>query len=469
MHKDISNISLTAHYQSVPSTMKKYYQLALVIISLVSVVTLLFYRHEYNRLRYVLEVLNFFGKPGGQQSGLTSDDCITGNSSHGKELLSFAEPMPTWQRVGSTHFVYSAYWEVSEEGRRVKAVSVELGDNIPNFGCSFWFEDSDASVLGTFSFSKIAVKEAVNVVSGDKNKLSITGYYLLCGAKDVANVPYGVTFYKSDDAVPSKAFIPVYYTSEKLPLSNSTAICITASLTPGLPKSTVAEFFSYHQLVGVRNYVIYNGGLPSKVLSFLHGTSIHEGFGLDVSVLPWNFPVASLQTEAVARMVTEKDCLLRTMGKVHNVAVLTWEEYIVPRYHHMLGSMLDDFDSGRKATSRFEIPRITFCVGFPDDEKAEPASPLVVRKTRYRKVGNGESPFYMYRPHLISSNNRELASTTQHVSQGIAAVHRYAHCLKSGGPPAEHEYLNEPAMQRFSGDLKRSKLLKSWSAGELFI
>lgn len=449
--------------------MKKYYQLALVIISLVSVVTLLFYRHEYNRLRYVLEVLNFFGKPGGQQSGLTSDDCITVNSSLGKKFLSFAEPIPTWQRVSSTHFVYAAYWELSEEGRQVKAVSVELGDSIPNFGCSFWLEDGDASVPGTFSFSKIPMKEPINEVAGDKNKPKINSYYLLCRAKDVTNVPYGVTFYKTDDTVPSKAFIPVYYTNEELPLSNSTAICITASLTPGLPGSTVGEFFAYHQLVGVRNYVIYNGGLPNKVLSFLHGTSVHEGFGLDVSVLPWNFPVASPQTEAVARMVMEKDCLLRTMGKVHNVAVLTWEEYIVPRYHHLLASMLDDFDSGRKATSRFEIPHLTFCVEFPDDERVEPTSSLLVRKTRYRKVGDSESPFYVYRPHLISSNNRELVATTQHVSQGIAAVHRYAHCSQSWGSSAEQEYLNEPAMQRFSGDLNRSKLLKAWSSGKMFI
>jgi hypothetical protein len=469
MQEDISSKSLIPHNQSVPSAMKKYYQLALVIISLVSVVTLLFYRHEYNRLRYVLEVLNFFGKPGGQQSGVTSDECIAGNSSHGKKFLNFDEPVPTWQRVGGTHFVYSAYWELSEEGRRVKALSVEFGDSIPNFGCSFWFEDRDASVLGTFSFSKIAVKEAVNEVSGDKNKPRITGYYLFCIAKDVTNVPYGVAFYKTDDAVPSKAFIPVYYANEKLPFSNSTAVCITASLTPGLPKSAVAEFFGYHQLVGIKNYIIYNGGLPGKVLTFLDGTSMHDGFGLDVSVLPWNFPVASLQTEAVARMMMEQDCLLRTMGKVHNVAVLTWEQYIVPRYHHLLASMLDDFDSGRKSISRFEIPCVTFCIEFPDGERAEPSSPLVVRKTRYRKVGNSGSPFYVYRPHLISTSNRELAATTQRVSQGIAAVHQYARCSRVGGPPAEQEYLNEPAMQRFSNDLKRSKLLKAWLSGKLFV
>lgn len=469
MCKGISSNTLISHHQAVPSTMKKYYQLALVIISLVSVVTLLFYRHEYNRLRYVLEVLNFFGKPGGQQSGLTSDDCIIGNLSHGKQFLSFAEPIPTWQRLSSTHFIYSAYWELSEEERRVKALSVEFGNSVPNFGCSFWFEDRDTSVSGKFSFSKIEMKEVVNEALKDKNKHRITGYYLFCRAKDVTNVPYGVTFYKTDDAVPSEAFISVHYTNEKTTLLNSTALCIMASSAPGLLKSTVAEFMSYHQLVGVTDYIIYDGGLPNTVLSVLRGPEVHEGLGLGVSVLPWNFPLPSLQAGAVARMVMEKDCLLRTMGKVHNVAALTWEEYIVPRYHHLLASMLDDFDSGRKTKSRFEIPTITFCTEFPDDEQAEPAFPLVLRKTQYSKIGNSERPFYVYRPHLISASKKQLSLTTQHVSQGIAAVHQYASCSHGGGQLADKAYLNEPAMLRFSNDLKRSKLLKAWSSGRLFI
>lgn len=280
--------------------MKKYYQLALVIVSLVSVVTLLFYRHEYNRLRYVLEVLNFFGKPGGQQSSLSPNDCMNTNSSiHERKFPSFAEPTPTWQRLSSTHFLYSAFWEVSDNERRIKALSVEFGDGIPDFGCSFWFEDRDAPVTGRFSFSKIETKEAGNEASKDANKPKIVGYYLFCRAKDV-NVPYGVTFYKTDDIVPSKAFIPVYYTYEKLALSNSTTICIAASATPGLLKSTAAEFLSYHQLVGVTNYVIYDGGLPNRVLAILQGSAVRDGLGLGVSVLPWNFPLPSLQADTVA-------------------------------------------------------------------------------------------------------------------------------------------------------------------------
>lgn len=468
MRKGISSNSLISHHQTVPSTMKKYYQLALVIISLVSVVTLLFYRHEYNRLRYVLEVLNFFGKPGGQQSGVTSDGCIIGNLSLGKTFLSFTEPVPTWQRLSNTHFVYSAYWEVSEEERRVKALSVEYGNRIPNFHCSFWFEDRNVSVSGKFNFSKIEIKEDVNEALKDKNKHKITGYYLFCIAKDLTDVPYGVTFYKTDDRVPSEAFISVHDTNEKTTLLNSTALCITASTAPGILKSTVAEFLSFHQLVGVTDYIIYDGGLPNSVLSVLHSTAAHEVLGLGISVLPWNFPVPSLQAGAVARMVMEKDCLLRTMGKVHNVAALTWKEYIVPRYHHFLASMLDDFDSGRKITSRFEIPTITFCTEFPDDEQAEPASPLVLRKTQYSKIGNSEHPFYVYRPHLISASKKQLALTTQHVSQGIAAVHQYVPCSQRG-QLADKSYLNEPAMLRFSNDLKRSKFLKAWSSGRLFV
>lgn len=469
MHKDISIITVISHHQSGPPAMKKYYQLALVIISLVSVVTLLFYRHEYNRLRYVLEVLNFFGKPGGQQSSLTSDDCITRNLSHGKEFLNFAEPEPAWQRLSNTHFLYSAYWELPEKERRVRALSVEFGDSSPDFACSFWFEDRDAAVLGTFSFSKIEMKDVVKIALKDKNKPKVTGYYLFCKAKDISNVPYGVSFYNTDDIVPSRILIPVYYTNEKLAPSNSTAICIVASLTPGLRKSAVAEFLSYHQFVGVTNYIIYNGGLPNKVLSVLRSTVVREGLGLGISVLPWNFPVHSHQAEGVARMVMEEDCLFRTMGKVHNVAALTWEEYVVPRYHHLLPSMLDDFDSRGKTTSRFEIPTITFCIEFPDDEQAEPGSPLIFRKTRYSKIGNSEHPFYVYRPHLISASSKELAVTTQHVPQGIAALHRYAPCFQSGKQLAEQAYLNEPAMLRFSGDLKRSNLLKAWSSNRLFI
>ena len=443
--------------------MKKYYQLALVIISCVSVVTLLFYRHEYNRLRYVLEVLNFFGKPGVQQNAFTTNDCIVQNATlQPKKLLNFAEPLPTWQRLTNTHFVYSAFWEVAEGDGRVRAISIDFGDSVPNYGCSFWYDDREGPLSGRFSFSKLETKES------NLSKSKLTGYYLICRAKDAARVPYGVTFYKTD-VVPSKAFIHVYYTNETPAFTNSTAICIIASPSPGLLKSTIAEFLSYHQLVGVTDYIIYDGGLPNTVLSALQGSAVRDGLGLSVSVLPWNFPYPMPEAETMARILMEKDCLQRTSGKVHNVAALAWNEYIVPKYHHLLASMLDDFDSGRKTTAKFEIPTIKFCTEFPDDERAEPAAPLVFRKTRYSNTGNTERPFYFYRPHLISTGNRDLmALTTQRVSQGIAAVHRYKSCFPDG-QITEKTHLYEPAMLRFSGDLKRSKLLNAWSSGRLFI
>ncbi|KAJ9582636.1 hypothetical protein L9F63_023014 [Diploptera punctata] len=460
MLKGNNTISGISHQKQLARpTMKKYYQLALVIISCVSVVTLLFYRHEYNRLRYVLEVLNFFGKPGVQNT-FTTNDCIFHNSSFQHRKLNFEDPLPTWQRLTDDHFVYSAFWEVVEGDGRVKAVSVGFSDVVPNFACSLWYEDREGPLVGRFSFTKLETKDS-NI-----NKSKLSGYYLICRGRDVSRIPYGVTFYKTD-IVPFKAFIHVQYSNEIPPLTNTTAICITAPPSPGLSKATIAEFLSYHQLVGVTEYIIYDGGLSNMVLSSLRGPAIRNGLGLSVSILPWNFPFPS-HVETVTRLIIEKDCLSRTAGKVHNVAILSWDEYVVPKYHHLLASMLDDFDSGRKTTAKFEIPMIKFCKEFPDDEKAEPASPLVFRKTRYSNVNSNEHPFYFYRPHLISGSRDLGALMTQRVSQGIAAVHRYTSCSQDG-EVNEKTHLYEPAMLRFSGDLKRSKLLNAWSSGRLFI
>lgn len=41
--------------------MRKYQQLLLLLVSIISVTVLLIYKSENNRLKYVLEVVNFFG------------------------------------------------------------------------------------------------------------------------------------------------------------------------------------------------------------------------------------------------------------------------------------------------------------------------------------------------------------------------------------------------------------------------
>ncbi|XP_063239020.1 uncharacterized protein LOC134540291 [Bacillus rossius redtenbacheri] len=427
-------------------TMKKYYQLALVIISIVSVVSLLFYRHEYNRLRYVLEVLNFFGKPG--QSISVTSECTTSFP----DDASWTNPTPMWQRLTDTHYVYSAFWE---EGQ-VKSVGVATTGTDPKFQCQLWYSQTNQSVPGKFGFSLTDSSEK-RYDRLKHSKLFASHFY--CKPKNGVGVPFGVEFYKTDELVPFKTFVAVYHAEEKSTVANSTVFCVAPAGTLPLQTSAVVEFLSYHRLVGVANFMAYDGGALTRISSALSSAKVAAGYDIVATFLPWNFPFSQREAGDAATAALQSDCLLRNSGRHRNVAVLAWDEYVVPRYHHHLGAMLDDFDSGRKTTARFEIPAVAFCSNLPDDVKSRKGMPLVLRKTHYVRTGGDEPPFHVYRPHVKSALG-DPSLTTQRISQGIAALHRYVPCSAediASGKPA----LYEPAMLRFSGDLMKSAFLKS--------
>ncbi len=50
-------------------TMRKYYKLALILVTAASLVCLLFYKTQYDKLYRVLQVLEFFGEDAGSTIG----------------------------------------------------------------------------------------------------------------------------------------------------------------------------------------------------------------------------------------------------------------------------------------------------------------------------------------------------------------------------------------------------------------
>lgn len=428
--------------------MKKYYQLILIIVSVTSFITLLFYRHEYNRLRYVLEVLNFFGKPGQSTTGA---DYVPFNISHSiKASQIVTNPFPSWQRLTDSHFIYSAFLEKSGRSQQVKALSIELGKSHPKFECKVWFEDMNEPVLGRFSYT--ILKSSSNIDS------NITGYNLFCKPKQIQGLPVGVTFYKTEPIVPSSPFIPIYTSVENLADENSTAICLVPYSPMGLKKSSVIEFISYHQLIGVNNFISYDGSNPNKIITTLQNPIVQESYNFHFSLLNWNFPFPLANADSLYRSLIENDCIQRVSHKVRNVAVLTWDDFIVPRYHHTLSGMLDDFDSKRKTTARFEIPTLVFCTDL--FESFQENMPQVLRKTRFYKGNGVPPPLYVYRTQGIDGKARGMALTTQRVSAGIAAVHQYIKCDLDTAQQTSDVLVMDKSMLRFAGDLNRSKLLK---------
>jgi hypothetical protein len=139
------------------SIMRKYYRLILLVFLFVSTIALLFYWHEYNRLRYVLEVLNFFGQP--PEVSVTSD-CVLNTSlfSPAENVTIPDSVLPVWHRLGNDLFVFSAFWEVVGKKEHVKAIGVARYAATLKLGCRLWYEGQEFSSEGRITHSVISMK-----------------------------------------------------------------------------------------------------------------------------------------------------------------------------------------------------------------------------------------------------------------------------------------------------------------------
>lgn len=433
--------------------MKKYQQFILVVLSILSLISLLFYRHEYNKLRYVLEVLNFFGTPGISTSATAT--CAQ-NISIERQMLS--EPLPAWQRVSNTLYIYSAYWETLDDKGHVKAIAIGVLNENLSYGCYLWYEGNANPIKGTFSFSGIPRKnQEVPSKNGIGSKYfskssKTKGFMFYCDAETPKYIPFGVTFYKKNNDETSQAFLPVANVNVNQAVQNSTAVCIMPIEYPYLKKSQYLEFLSFHKVIGITDFIIYGSNLQHNVLSPILKDASYE---INLINLQWNYPFVG--DADLVRLVAENDCMLRTKGYFENVAILKWNQFLVPRYHSNINNVLIDLDPDRK-TQKFQFLTMLFCMEYKDDVKSDLSLPLVFRKTRYA-VAKGDTSVTIFRPGLQTVPD-ELK--IQKVNKETVSVHWYTKCdsfdLKA---PDKTTKKLDYSILRFNTDLMQSRLLKA--------
>lgn len=128
--------------------MRKYQQLILIIVSIISIVSLVQYRNEYLRLRYVLQVLNFFGSP----NSIIDNNCISLNESFVNSehnFYKYSDPSPIWYNFEG-YFLYSAFWEIkdADNGKRaVKILAVGPESSFQNYKCRIWFDEGEDTLF----------------------------------------------------------------------------------------------------------------------------------------------------------------------------------------------------------------------------------------------------------------------------------------------------------------------------------
>ena len=166
--------------------MRKYYTLVLITVTLVSLVCLVFYKTQYDKLYNVLQVLEFFGsEPNSAKSPLWE-----------KALLPGVETFrpPSFQRINDNVFVYSAFCfstpGVKEEGHcgTVMAVAVVRAPiDTSKFACKLWYEGSFSGLAGSFSTAETTAESSA-AAEGFKS------YQLFCQNKFASKAPFSVEF-----------------------------------------------------------------------------------------------------------------------------------------------------------------------------------------------------------------------------------------------------------------------------------
>jgi hypothetical protein len=99
--------------------MRKYQQLILVLISVISVGVLIVYRSENERLNNVLNVINFFG----QRDSLS----LVKIENYSNFTYKYDYPLPTWQSLGNDFHGYSAFWKKNDLMAGGEAIAIVVG------------------------------------------------------------------------------------------------------------------------------------------------------------------------------------------------------------------------------------------------------------------------------------------------------------------------------------------------------
>lgn len=477
-------------------TMRKYYQLILVIVCFISIVTLLIYRHEYYRLRYVLEVLNFFGKPGlseiefcGPGFNATMLSEILRNSS-----MEVRETPPLFQQIDENFYSYSSFLRSYQKYDKLTQTHAHIIDTIivgkadvtPNFRCNIWLENTNKPKAGRFTFK--AVSEPVN---------NFHLYIFQCSMNKNLGKPKGVSFYVNDYNInPIHAPInrviqvntkrkPRERASIKFVNNIEPAICVIPNQIPLVSRDAFIEFLVFHHMMGVNSFTIYDSMISEDIIRRLNllPTDITQW---NIQFFPLNYPFIFAKSYSIVRSAIELDCLFRHFRfdkeeteKVSHAMVMSWDEFLVPRVHNNIKEIFNDFDPTRRIRT-LEVKPLLFCMNQADDDNAEVGYPEIMKKTHYYIMGD----------ELKAVNVKNLDSMTvfediyhnlnsKGVPVEILGAHKYAECRdpKVFSPNGtgynetqmqvfQHKF--EGAMTKFGQTLVSNKIYRLYRSGKIW-
>ncbi|XP_045507120.1 uncharacterized protein LOC123703229 [Colias croceus] len=475
--------------------MRKYYQLILFVVCFLSIVTLLMYRHEYYKLRYVLEVLNIFGKPGlseiefcGPGFNATMLSEILRNSS-----MEVKETPPLFQEIDENFYSYSSFLRSYQKYEELTPQHAHVVDTIvigkahvsPNFRCYIWLENESKPKSGRFTYK---------IVSEPINNFRL--YVFECSMNKNFGKPKGVSFFINDYNVnpihaPINRLIQVNTKRKVRERSNIRfvntvvpAICVIPNQIPIVSRDAFIEFLVFHHMVGVDYFTIYDSMISEDVIRRLN-LFPNDITQWNIQFYPLNYPFIFSKSYDIVRNAIELDCLFRhfrfdkeEVNKVSHVAVLSWDEFLVPRVHTSLQALLRDYDPMLTIRSS-KVESLIFCLNQNDDDNIDMGYPDIMKKTHYYNVPIEKTQIAIRNLDTMISFEDIFNITTnvKRITLDMLATHKYMTCSDpkkfnmNGYNESEMQIFQhkfEGAMMKFSDRLVSDKIYRLYTSGQIW-
>lgn len=276
--------------------MRKYYQLILFILLIVSLVCFVIYKHEYDRLRNVLEVLNVFG------STVTDEPQATASTSricHNGSL----EFIPDFWHKYSELEVYSAFKTANEKGWSINSLAIVTGNLsilLKQSSCALVSGDvSDDKFEGTIEWKRIETDNAS------------MAYTIICNVPEMIGNSHLFSLYDSKKSSESLN-LPLHLGPAHLK-DTATSLCVLSN-DPYWQAGDLSDFIQYYSLLGVDNFYLYHRGIGDQVISALK-ESAQTFDNITVHLATWNRLTQSSSFPFLDFALISHDCAWRHGAK----------------------------------------------------------------------------------------------------------------------------------------------------------
>lgn len=402
--------------------MKKYHQLLLLALSLISIFCFLFYKHQYDRLRKVLEVLDFFGPPSESYTQSNLPDMLS--STVIEESLQISSDM--WQKYSDEIHFYSAIRTVNEKGWSITSIAIlkkSSGATLKKLSCAVISGDTlEDKFEGTIEWKQIW------------NDSSISAYALICNVPEVPGRSHLLSLYEANYIHPPLN-LPVNLARE--PRKEPAAVTLCAiSHDPVWRLSETIDYILYHAALGVESFSIYHSGTSNQVVQALREV-VRTHSNLTISLMPWNTP--ALPSIFLDLSLVSHACANRHIAKSGLVAMVPWGHFLAIPKDGNLKSFLSriPYQKGELSyETQLEIQLL--CSNIPTKDSSLRRHNLSFKNL---KSESKSAVIRWFEPQNLYSNQKVIKTDAE-----TAKLITFEPCPLNDN----EEVINDPAVQAFS-------------------